>query len=141
MFTRLQHALRTSKGRQINLSIPVHAELTLWRHLVASLATRPTHIREIIPHPPTCIGATDAPFTGMGGVCYIPSVKWHVWRLTFSTPIRASILADKNPQGFFTINDIELVVYITHLHIFSPCMAPLEHIATGFYNTAAERWA
>ena len=61
MFTRLQHTLRTAKGRQINLYTPVHAELTLWRHVVASLAPRPIHLREIRPHPPTWIGATDAP--------------------------------------------------------------------------------
>ena len=66
MFTRLQHALRTAKGRLIYLSIPVHAELALWRHLVASLAARPTHLREIRPTPPTWIGATDASLTGMG---------------------------------------------------------------------------
>ena len=35
MFPRFQHALRTAKGRRINLSTPVHAELTLWRHMVA----------------------------------------------------------------------------------------------------------
>ena len=32
MFTRLQHALKTSKGRQIKLYTPVHEELTVWRH-------------------------------------------------------------------------------------------------------------
>ena len=69
MFTRLQHALRTAKGSRINLSTPVHAELTLWRHLVASIATRPMHLREIRPHNPTWIVAIDTSLTGMGGVC------------------------------------------------------------------------
>ena len=68
IFTRLQHALKTAKRRRINLTTPVHKELTVWRHLVASLATRPRHQREIRPHPPTWIGATDASLTGMGGV-------------------------------------------------------------------------
>ena len=45
MFTRLQHALKTAKGRRINLPTPVHEELTVWRHLVTSLATTPTHLR------------------------------------------------------------------------------------------------
>ena len=35
MFTRLQHALKTAKGHRINLTTPVHEELTVWRHLVA----------------------------------------------------------------------------------------------------------
>ena len=76
----------------------------------------------------------------MVGVCYIPSREWHIWRLTFSTAIRAKILTDENPQCFVTINNLELAAYITHLHLFYPCMAPLEHIATGFDNTVAESW-
>ena len=35
MFSRLKHALKTVKGRRINLTTPVHEELTIWRHLVA----------------------------------------------------------------------------------------------------------
>ena len=77
----------------------------------------------------------------MGGVCYIPSREWHVWRITFITTIQANILTDENPQGFLTINDMELAAYITHLHLFAPRMAPLEHIATEIYNTAAESWS
>ena len=79
MFTRLQHVLKIAKGRQINLKTPVHEELTVWRHLVASLANRPTHLREIRTHPHTWIGATDASLTGMGGVFYSPHGDWHVW--------------------------------------------------------------
>ena len=77
----------------------------------------------------------------MGGVYYSPSGVWHVWWLKFSTSIRANILTDENPQGFLTIHDLELAAYISHLHLLSPCMAPLEHIATGVVNTAAESWA
>ena len=80
MFTRLQHALKTAKGRRINLTTAFHEELTVWRHLVASLATRPTHLREIRPHPPTRIGDTDASLIDMVGVCYSPSGDWPVWR-------------------------------------------------------------
>ena len=141
MLTRLQHALKTTKGHWINLTTPVHKELTVWCHLVTSLATRPTHLQEIRPHPPTWIGATDASLTGMGGVCYSPSGDWHVWWLTFSTVIRAHILTDENPNGYLTINDLELAAYIAHLHLLAPRMAPLEHISTGVDITAAESWA
>ena len=73
----------------------------------------------------------------MGGVCFSPNGYWHVWQLTFSTAVRAYILTDENPNGFFTINNLELVAYIAHLHLFAPRMAPLEHISTGVDNTAA----
>ena len=138
MFTRLQHALKTAKGCRINLTTPVHNELTVWRHLFASLATRPTNLQEIRPHAPKWIGATDTSLTGMGGVCYSPSGYWHVWWLTFITAIRANILTDENPNGFLTINDLELTAYIAQLNLLAPRMAPLEHISTGVDNTAAE---
>ena len=137
MFTCLQHALKTAKGRRTNLSTPVHKELIVWRYLVASLVTRPTHLREIRPHPHTWINATDASLPGMGGVYHSPSGDWHVWRLIFSTAIQSNILTDENPQGFLTINDLELAVYIAHLYLFALCMAPLEHMVTGVDNTAA----
>ena len=141
IFTRLQLALKRENGRRINLTTHLKEELTVWRHLVASLATRPTHIREIRPHPPTWIGATDASLTGMGGVFHSPNGDWHVWQLTFSTAIHANFLTDKNPTGFLTINDLKLAAYITHLHLFAPRMAPLKHISTGVDNTTAESWS
>ena len=85
--------------------------------------------------------ATDASLTGIVGVCYSPSGDWHVWRLTFSTSIRANILTDENSNGFLTIKDLEMAAYIAHLHLFAPRMMPLEHISTGVENTAAESWA
>ena len=138
MFTRLQHALQTAKGRRIHLTTPVHEQLTVWRQMVTSLATRPTHIQEIRPHPPTWIGATDAFLIGMGGVCYSPSGEWHIWQLTYITTIRTNILTDENPKGFLTINDLEMAAYIAHLHFLAPRMKPLKHITTEVDNTAAE---
>ena len=52
MFTQLHHALRTAWGIRIQLPPPFYAEITLWRHIVASLAARPKHLREIRPPPP-----------------------------------------------------------------------------------------
>ena len=77
----------------------------------------------------------------MGGVCYSPSRDFHIWRLAFSTSIRANILTDKNTNIILTINDLDLAAYIAHLRLFAPCMAPLEHVSTGMDNTAAESWA
>ena len=61
-----------------------------------------------------------------------------MWWLSFSTAIKANILTDEDPQVFLTINDLELEEYITHLHLFAPHMAPLEHIPMGVNNKAAE---
>ena len=48
---------------------------------------------------------------------------------------------DTNPTGFLTINNLKLAAYITHLNLFAPRMAPLEHISAGVDNIAAESWA
>ena len=56
--------------------------------------------------------------------------------------IHATPLMDyKNTKGMLTINDLELAAYISHLHIFAPHMAPLEHITTVVDSTAAKSWA
>ena len=70
-------------------------------------------------NPPTWIEATGASLTGMDGVCYSPAGEWQEWQLAFSIAIQSNIIADDNPQGFLTINDLELAVYISHLHIFA----------------------
>ena len=125
MFIRLQPVLRNAQGYRITLSASVHSRLTLWRHLVTFLAARSTHLIEIRPKPQTCIGATNASLIGMVGVCFNPLDECHLWRLAFSTTIKANMLTDKNPQGFLMINDLELAAYTTHLHLFTPCTDPL----------------
>ena len=49
----------------------------------------------------------------------------------------------KNPAGNITINDIELDTYVTHFHILTPLMYPLDHNKIKLDNLAAEgrvRW-
>ena len=50
-------------------------------------------------------------------------------------------LTEENPQGGLTINNLKLVVYVTHLHIVAPMMKPLDHIATNVDNPSLEGWA
>ena len=56
-----------------------------------------------------------------------------------TTPQR--MLRDENPTGDVAINDLELAVYVVHLHIFAPLIAPLEHISTKVDNNAVKSWA
>ena len=52
--------------------------------------------------------------------------------------IEKIFLMEENPQGELTINNLELEAYDSCLHIFSPLLKPLDHIATKVYNMAAE---
>ena len=41
-------------------------------------------------------------------------------------------------QYILQINNLELAAYMAHLYIFSPLMAPLEHISAKLDNIAAD---
>ena len=57
--------LKVVIDRQVSITYTVHNKLNMWRHLIASLAKRPTYLREITPKTFTCIGATDTSVEGM----------------------------------------------------------------------------
>ena len=50
-------------------------------------------------------------------------------------------LAKENPQQDLTTNNLDMAVYVTHLHNFAPLMKLLENISTNADNTVAEGWA
>ena len=68
MFIRLHQEVKTEDGRRVLLTAQVYGELNIWRHLIHSLAARPTHLRENFQHPPTWTVATETYLEGMGGV-------------------------------------------------------------------------
>ena len=89
----------------------------------------PTKIWEICPIPPTWMDATDDSLKGMTGFFQIPSRQWFVCRLLVITFTAHKLLTNKNPGGYPKINNIELLAYVVHLHIFSLLMATLDYIA------------
>ena len=69
MFTRVQYAFKRVVGRHAQLTADVHDELDAWRKLVCSLASSPTHLRELETFSFAWVGNTNASESGMGGVC------------------------------------------------------------------------
>ena len=124
VFSRLNYVLKTADNRRVILTPQVNDKLKLWQNFMASLASRPTHLRETRPHPPTWKGDTDASHMSIVVLCQSTSVKWFVWRL----PVRANtakiLLTEENLQGDININDLELAEYVSHLHIFNSLMKP-----------------
>ena len=43
MFIRLHHEVKNEDGRRVLVTAQVYGEMNLWRHLIHSLAARPTH--------------------------------------------------------------------------------------------------
>jgi hypothetical protein len=61
----------------------VRAALIDLRSMVQSIASRPTHVYELVNRPPTFIGMVDASSTGVGGIWLLPNwppiVYRHQW--------------------------------------------------------------
>jgi hypothetical protein len=112
LFSIMQDALQKEQRRRIPLSSALHDFLDDIRVLVASLATRPTRLREIVPTAPTVVGACDASGQGMGGVAFVPGphgkeIPW-LWRAPFPPDIQAQLLTYDHPGGTITNSDLEL---------------------------------
>ena len=140
MVSRLQHTVNNAYNRRVLLTSQVYYELNLRKHLIYSLTSHPTHLREIQPPPPMWNGTTDASPEEMEGVCQIPSGKWFVWRLPLGKGTAQRLLTDENPSGDLTINNLGLAMYVANIHIFRFLMYPLEHIATKVNNMEVEEW-
>ena len=69
LFSLLQEAFRSEDNRRrIKLTDAVHAVLDDFRWLQRQLVSRPTRLYELVPLPPTLLGAHDAAGHGAGGV-------------------------------------------------------------------------
>ena len=88
LFSLFQHALTSATSRnRVKLSAAVHLFLTDFKHIVNQLHTCPARFRELVPTPPTFIGACDASGHGMGGVWFPPSPFPPIlWRAFFPPP-------------------------------------------------------
>jgi hypothetical protein len=94
----------------------VRAALLNLAVMVTALATRPTHIQELVPGDDHYVGYCDACATGAGGVWM--SGELHiapiVWRVAFGPDIATQVVSDTNPRGRLTNSDLELAAVLLH---------------------------
>ena len=140
MFTRVQHSIQKEAGQNVHLTADVQYELEAWRKIVCSLASRPTHLRELQLFPPTWIGTTDTLGYVMGGVFQDPEGQYFVWSYPFSLATRARLVSSSNPNGDVKINNLDLGELPMQLLLFATRMAPSAHIHTYINNMAAQEW-
>jgi hypothetical protein len=145
-FSRLQACLKGhSNKNRISLSTDTHAELSDWKILAKSLATRPTSFNELVPTYPNYMGTMDASGSGMGGVWFPPSdCKTEpplLWRAPFHPKIIAELITESNPQGTITNSDLELTGTIAHDDILAQSR-PVKGTTTLSHtdNKAAMYW-
>ncbi len=123
LFSCLYAPLKGSRNR-IALTSAIHNELDDWRLLLDSLASRPTHIHEVIPAFPTWTGAHDASGRGMGGVFAGPAGRPYLWRHPWTHNEASRLVIYQNPHGYLSINDCELAGHVAHIWLALPKMAP-----------------
>ena len=87
-----------------------------WRALLRMIAKEPTHVKELIEHPPSHKGFVDASKWGVGGVWFSGSAHIHpvVWFFKWPDSIASEFCSRDNPKGSITISDLELAGIFLH---------------------------
>jgi hypothetical protein len=112
-----------NKGCNLIVMADFQAILRDWSALIRLAGKRPTHVAELIEHPPSYQGFVDAPRWGAGGVWFsgtkqlIPIVWFYEW----PQDIRDQFCSSSNKTGALTISDLELTGILLHWLV-------LEHI-------------
>ena len=110
----IQRALNQGGVDRACLSPAFHRELGDWKALALQVASRQTHLAEIVRQEPTHLGFCDAPELGAGGVWLNLARTGHnlVWRHPWPSDIIADLVSSTNPQGTITNSDLELSALI-----------------------------
>jgi hypothetical protein len=154
-FSFLQHALRPGAQR-IKITNEVRDQLRDFLWLSEDLCNRPTHLAEVVPTPPSYVGAMDAAKTGMGGVWFPPgpavplSIHPHkknrlqepcLWRAPFPPRIQRKLVSSSNMHGTITNSDLELAGTVAHDDVLASTVS-VSHLTTCNLsdNTPAVAW-
>ena len=142
-FSFLQHALRPG-AKRITITPTIRDQLLDFLYLAKDVTSRPTHLAEVVPTPPTYYGAVDAAKSGMGGVWFPPGPpapnaihpSRHrrlqspvLWRQKFPDNIRMDLVSTSNPTGSITNSDLELAGTIAHDDVLAS-ITDVTHLTT-----------
>ncbi len=112
--------------------------------LIRMLASRPTHIHEIVPRAPDYIGLCDASGFGAGGVWFggEKGLDPVIWRVDFPKQIRDALVSDANPKGTLTNSDLEMAGTLLQAIVLEQ-VTNMRHAHTLTFcdNTPAVSWA
>ena len=145
LFSLFQEALTKEERRRVPLSPSLHGFLDDLRTLTASLAVRPTRLREIVPSDPLVTGTTDACGVGMGGIAFLPCATGPsqpiLWRAPFPEKIQQQLVTADNRSGCVSISDLELAATVAQHDILAVNLDLREHtVYTLSDNTPAAAW-
>jgi hypothetical protein len=106
----------------------VRAALISLRSMVQSIASRPTHVYELVDRPPTFIGMVDASSTRVGGIWLLPNWPPIVYRHQWPDQINRRYRDAK-----ITNSDLELAGVLVAWFVLEACV-PLRHATTSIFS-------
>jgi len=119
LFSILQTGFRYADHNRVRLDKHMHAQLNDFESLVLDLASRPTHLSELVLDALSAIGSVDASGQGMGGVWFTCDGQPLVWHEPFPNNIVKHLVLDKNPHGDLTNSNFELTGIVAHQDILA----------------------
>jgi hypothetical protein len=132
---------KATKGEPKEVGLGKHSEtraaLLDLRHIVLSLAHRPTHVSELVEYEPELAGTCDASASGAGGVWLGYGLRPTVWRVEWPTDV-----VSLYREGKLTNSDLEMAGVVLQ-YLVAEQMRPLERCHTAIWsdNTPAASWS
>jgi hypothetical protein len=112
-------------------------------HMVEHLASRPTHVKELVPGDDHYTGYCGACAAGAGGVWLSGNINLRpiVWQVQFSASITSQVVSDANPRGKLTNSDLEMAAVLLHYMVLEQAV-DLRYIRAGVWsdNTPTVAW-
>jgi hypothetical protein len=138
LFTPLNRATKNDpKSVGLGKDSEVRAALLDLKHLILSLASRPTHVSELVEYEPDLAGTCDASSAGAGGIWIGYGVQPAVWRLEWPTDI-----VELYKQGTLTNSDLEMAAVLLQ-YLVAEQLRPLDQCHTAIWsdNTPTVSWS
>jgi hypothetical protein len=145
-FTPINNALR---GLPAFVGLSRHGDV---RHalndiaaVIRDLASRPTHVSELVQGELDYVGYCDASAFGAGGVWFGGKSQLApiVWRVQWPNDITTAVVSDTNPTGRLTNSDLEMAGVLLHEAVLEAHLGTAmagAQIAIGCDNSPAVSW-
>jgi hypothetical protein len=132
--------------KHINLgaNLEVRAALEDLCTLLRILASRLTHVRELVLDMPQYVGYHDAAADRAGGVWFslVNNMSPVVWQAAFLQDITSKVVSNDNPEGRLTNSDLELAAEVMAVGIALAVAPTVKHVLLGTLcnNTPTVSW-
>jgi hypothetical protein len=114
----------------LGTNLEVRAALEDLCTLLRILASRPTHVLELVPDMPQYVGYHDAAADGAGGVRFslVNNMSPVVWRAAFLQDIASEMVSDDNPEGHLTNSNLELAAEVMAVGVALAVAPNVKHV-------------